>query len=75
MRKSTNLNNEAVVDGKHVVTMSASISQGEEGINHTSISIHDRELYAKNSKKCRDKISEFIKEVWDTEDSLFTDKK
>lgn len=52
-----------------VVYMTASIDEYQGVATSPSISIQDAELYQKNKKVCRDGIGNYLKELWDMEDS------
>lgn len=67
--KSSTFSGQVMIEDQMVVYMTASIDEYQEVATSPSISIQDAELYQKNKKVCRDGIENYLKELWDMEDS------
>lgn len=67
--KSSTFSGQVMIEDQMVVYITASIDEYQGVATSPSISIQDAELYQKNKKVCRDGIENYLKELWDMEDS------
>ncbi len=67
--KSSTFSGQVMIEDQMVVYITASIDEYQGVATSPSISIQEAELYQKNKKVCRDGIENYLKELWDMEDS------
>ncbi|WP_461198563.1 hypothetical protein [Enterococcus sp. N249-2] len=67
--KSSRFSGQVMIEDQMVVYMTASIDEYQGVATSPSISIQDAELYQKNKNNCRDGIENYLKELWEMEDS------
>ena len=67
--KNVTLNGYSRVDGRDVLTMSATISQENTGTSYSHF-VNDIATYDANLEKCRGDVTKFLEKVWAVEDEM-----
>ncbi|TEA88349.1 hypothetical protein [Lacticaseibacillus paracasei] len=73
--KSISLTGTSTIGGVQVAYLNATIDQEGNGANTVNQSIQNQALYDANKKEVRADIAEFQQLLYDTEDSLTSEKK
>ena len=71
--KSTTLTGQVLIGDEVAVILHATISV-EEGNSHTSKTVQNQSLYAKNVEQCRKDMDDFTKELRQVEDVILNRK-
>lgn len=69
INKSSTFLGQVMIEDQMVVYMTASIDEYQGVATSPSVSIQDAELYKKNKEVCREGIENYLKELWEMEDS------
>ena len=70
INESKNLNAPIIIDGQHVINLSATISLNNHN-TRVSHSVTDHAIYMANKVECRASIAKFLDRVYEIEDEMF----